>query len=235
LSDLTQSDGGGVFFRLRLAFCLLGCCLGVFACQVTFLSDGNRRSRSGQSLVRTLYVPSAVDQTAQGALAARVTLALQRELVRYPNLRLTSQNEAAAAVDLRIVSQSFQVVSIAECDTKDTLTRLKKIGSEAYRCGDIALTGAQADLASETEALHSAMRVTIVDLNTGKTLASAEYPVKSATFAVVGPTTLASALSDRPQFHALRYAENRDQARDDVADQLARRIVPMLLNLRSQP
>lgn len=222
---------------VHLGFVLLVASLVFFipGCRVTFASDGVIRSSAGGQKARTLYLPSATDQSSQGGLAARVTQAVQRELTRYPNVLLTSAEDAAVAVDIRIVSQGFLVSTVSECDLKNDTTKTKKIGSEAFRCDEIAFSTSQSDIASESEILQAVVRMSAIDLSSGAALAQMDIPVSSAAFAVVGSTTLATNLADRTPFHALRYAENRDRARDEIAFNVAQRLVPTLLNLRLQP
>jgi hypothetical protein len=162
----------------------------------------------------------------------RVTQALRRELAKYPSVVQTSEEKARVAIDIQIKKIVWIVATTAECDPKADKTKNTRIGSEAYQCGDIKSSLQQAEVASETEVLDTIAVIGAIDLETGKSLFRTELPARSAITPVVGPATLASNLADRPEFHALRYAENRDLMREQIANQLAIQIVPQLLNLR---
>jgi hypothetical protein len=211
--------------------CLLVWSFGLSACQVTFSSDSGQ-SKSTPGRVKTFYIPSAADRTSAGGMSWRVTQALRRELAKYPAIVQTSEEKARVAIDVQIKKIAWSVVTTAECDPEDDKTKTARIGSEAYQCGDIRSSLQQAEVASETELLDTIAVIGAIDLQTGKSLFRAELPARSAATPVVGPTTLASNLADRPEFHALRYAENRDLMREQIANQLAVQIVPQLLNLR---
>jgi hypothetical protein len=201
------------------------------ACQVTFSSDSGQ-SRNTPGRVKTFYIPSAADRTSHGGMSWRVTQALRRELAKYPSVVQTSEEKARVAIDIQIKKIVWIVATTAECDPKADKTKNTRIGSEAYQCGDIKSSLQQAEVASETEVLDTIAVIGAIDLETGKSLFRTELPARSAITPVVGPATLASNLADRPEFHALRYAENRDLMREQIANQLAIQIVPQLLNLR---
>lgn len=219
------------FFSGWLFVSLIFCFFELSACQVTFSSDSGQ-SKSTPGRVRTFYIPSAADRTSQGGLSWRVTQALRRELAKYPLAVQTAPENARVAVDVQIKKVSWIVATTAECDQKNENSKNTRIGSEAYRCGDTKYSLQQAEIASESEILDTIAVIGVVDLVTGKTIFRTELPARSAATPVVGPATLGSNLADRPEFHALRYAENRDLMRDQIANQLAIQIVPQLLNLR---
>ncbi len=197
-------------------------------CQVTFVADG--ASANSSSLVRYVHIPSAGDRTAHGGLSWRLTQAVHLKSLQHTQLRTSSLDDARVAVDLQVTQVSWVVNEVSECDPKDDAFESAQIGSAAYRCNTIKYSVEQAEVTSEKETLKAEIMAHAIDLKTGKTLFQKTLRAASGTFDVVGDSTVNGNLTDRPELHAVRYLDNRDRARNTVAQTLAERVTSLLLS-----
>lgn len=200
----------------------------LLSCQVTFLSDGGLGREA--PIQKALFIPSATDKTSQGGFAWRVTESVRRELARFPDIIVANEAEGSIGVDLRVSEIAWTVQTVAECDA-DAEKPTTRIGADAFPCSEIAFSAQQADVASETESLGAALDVHVVDLKTGQSLLRKKLKSSSGAFPVVGSATLNSNLASQPEFHGLRYSENRDLARQKIADIWGREVASLLLKI----
>lgn len=207
--------------------------IGVSSCQVTWQANGE--PTAGKSLrgpLRVVHIPSAVDQTAQGGLATRVTQALHLEVLKNLQLRLVSLEEARVAVDVQIEDAAWSVVTVSECDSRSETATTDRVGSQAFRCSTVKYSVEQAEVTSEQESLSVRATAHGVDLATGQTVFKNTVSASSGPFDVVGDSTVTGNLTDRPEFHAIRYMDNRDHARIAVSQSLGAQIARLILTAR---
>lgn len=205
----------------------------LFGCRVTWQANGEPASDGSlRGPVRIVHIPSAVDQTAHGGLAARLTQALYLEALKNLQLRLAPIDEARVAIDVQIEDVSWSVVKISECDNRSETAASSRVGSQAYGCKTISYSVEQAEVTSEQETLTVRVTAKGIDLATGQSIFRQTLTVGSGAFDVVGDSTVTGNLKDRPEFHAIRYIDNRDRARQIVAQSLGTQITGLILAAR---
>lgn len=208
----------------------------LFGCRVTWQANGE--PATGGSLrgpVRVVHIPSAVDQTAHGGLSNRLTRALHLEALKNLQLRLVPIDEARVAVDVQIEDVSWSVVKVSECDSRSETAATGRMGSQAYGCKTVGYSVEQAEVTSEQEALTVRVTAQGVDLATGQSIFRRTLTAGSGAFDVVGDSTVTGNLTNRPEFHAIRYVDNRDRARQLVAESLGAQITGLILSARWPP
>ncbi len=157
-----------------------------------------------------IYLPAVLDLSARGGQSSRLSAAIRRRVALDTRFRLVPMEKASIGVDVRILESARIPVKTIDCDRySDPI-----IAGGAYKCAQLENNFYQATVSSETETVVLTVTARIVELPGGTTLRHIELRnVSSGEFAVLSSDAAVSAgLAVVPPLHALRFAENVDNA-----------------------